>query len=430
MNESSEPILLSFEAHRRAMKGLPPVVPPQAEPTPPVPRYRYTRKRWHTLMGLIDGLGERLFNLFPQAKQPAEPPRRILLIQLDHLGDAMLTTPMLGALRWHYPDAEIEVLASESCAEVFQRHADVKQVWVCRRNRLSRSVRTGWMGAMLYWGLKLRRQKYDLAFDVRGELPHALLMWLSGAKRRIGWAAGGGGFLLSDSVAYLPGRHETDSRMALLECADIPTNQYPGGQTPVFEPSWSAMHRMATRVHSFTWKEEVLFVLHIGAGSAAKRWPVPNWRELVRRLRSEYKARVILVGSHDDQEQAKRITRWAENARVVNWTGQTTLEELAALVRMSDVFIGCDSGPAHVAAAGGTPSVVLFSGTNDAEQWRPWGPHVSVLKHEVACSPCHTQDCPVTGHPCMTDLRPSDVMQAVHQHLATHHTATRRAVAA
>jgi ADP-heptose:LPS heptosyltransferase len=80
------------------------------------------------------------------------------------------------------------------------------------------------------------------------------------------------------------------------------------------------------------------------------------------------------------------------------------------LIAEAELFIGADSGPAHLAAAVGTPAIVLFSGTNRVEQWRPWGARVAVLRHEVACSPCHRQTCPWADHPCMTRLAPNEVL--------------------
>jgi ADP-heptose:LPS heptosyltransferase len=100
---------------------------------------------------------------------------------------------------------------------------------------------------------------------------------------------------------------------------------------------------------------------------------------------------------------------------VIDWTGQLSVGELAAVIGQSDLFVGGDSGPAHVAAAMGTPAVVLFSGTNDPRQWRPWGAGVTVVRREVRCSPCHRERCPLRDHPCMKGLEVEEVARAVQQ---------------
>ena len=87
--------------------------------------------------------------------------------------------------------------------------------------------------------------------------------------------------------------------------------------------------------------------------------------------------------------------------------------ELAAVIEQSDLFVGADSGPAHLAAAVGTPAVVLFSGTNDPRQWQPWGTDVTVVRHEVRCSPCHRERCPLKEHPCMRGLEVEEVARTV-----------------
>jgi ADP-heptose:LPS heptosyltransferase len=87
-------------------------------------------------------------------------------------------------------------------------------------------------------------------------------------------------------------------------------------------------------------------------------------------------------------------------------------------LQQADLAIGADSGPAHLAAAAGTPVVVLFSGTNRVEQWRPQGAMVQALRHPVACAPCHRRQCPVASQPCMRGIRPADVLLAIEELLA------------
>ncbi len=87
--------------------------------------------------------------------------------------------------------------------------------------------------------------------------------------------------------------------------------------------------------------------------------------------------------------------------RLRDWTGTMTVAQTTAFLERADLFIGADSGPAHLAASAGTLSVILFSGTNQPRQWRPWSRHSLVLRHRVPCHPCHQKVCPLAGHPCM-----------------------------
>lgn len=388
---------------------------------PPAGRYRYVRMRWRLLFAIIDAVGWLCVESWRRlaercgAKSPGEheEPRSILLVQLDHLGDAVMTAAVLPALRRRFPQARLEVLAAEWNRELFAACPEVDRVHVSRVNRFAREVRGGWIFSTLWWGWRLRRRKIDLAIDVRGEFPHALILWLSGAKRRLGWDCGGGDFLLTDRARFAPGRPEIESRLALLATLGIPADAAVQARRPWFEPGAAARRTIAGRLEELGSSDAPLVVLHVSAGTQAKRWPAEHWRELLGRLIVARKLRVVLVGVGEERAVAETITGGKPWPNVADWTGRLSLVETAALIAAADAFVGADSGPAHLAAAVGTPAVVLFSGTNRVEQWRPWGRQVEVLRHETACSPCHRQTCPWSEHPCMSRLTPLAVFAQV-----------------
>ena len=241
--------------------------------------------------------------------------------------------------------------------------------------------------------------KVDLAIDVRGEFPLALILWLCGARRRLGWSAGGGGFLLTDSARFVPDRPEIESRAALLAELGIRTDG-PKDLRPVFRPTRDARRAVCRRLARLLPRERTV-VLHVSAGTSAKQWPIEHWRELLGRLIVDHGVQVVLVGSRSDGILAQSILAGRTWPGVFDWTGQLGVVELAALLERAQAMVGADSGPAHLAAAVGTPVVALFSGTNNPSQWRPPGDRVTVLRHPVACSPCHRERCPLAGHPCM-----------------------------
>lgn len=388
---------------------------------PPAGRYRYVRMRWRLLFAIIDALGwlcveswRRLAERrVTKSSQEYDEPHSILLVQLDHLGDAVMTAAVLPSLRRRYPQARLEVLAAEWNRELFAACPEVDRVHVSRVNRFARDVRGGWIISTLWWGWRLRRRKFDLAIDVRGEFPHALILWLSGAKRRLGWDCGGGDFLLTDRARFAPGRPEVQSRLALLATLGIPADEAVRARRPWFEPGAAARQTIARRLEALGPSASPLIVLHVSAGTQAKRWPAEHWRELLGRLIVERELRVALIGVGEERAAAETITGGKPWPNVADWTGRLSLVETAALIAAADVFVGADSGPAHLAAAVGTPAIVLFSGTNRVEQWRPWGRQVEVLRHETACSPCHRQTCPWSEHPCMSRLTPVSVFAQV-----------------
>jgi ADP-heptose:LPS heptosyltransferase len=446
-------------------------------------RYRYTKWRWRLLVGAFDaagGVGARLWRRI-RPPTPQSAPRRILILQLDHMGDAILTSPLVTNLRVAYPTARIDVLASPSNRDVFAANPDIDGVRVASRNWFERRPGRWALGSAVWkLGRSLRGAGYDLGIDVRGDILSVLVLTLAGIPRRLGWTMGGGGFLLTDVADWVPGRHEVGSRSALLTRLGIDPERplrvvvhvgdddrvlvaqklqesWPARETrslvgsrnatamsravqfsppewntrnpspPVGEGRERNRNNSAPNVLSFDepdWlhagrfgEEAPLLAVHIGAGTSAKRWPLQHWRELVGRFLIDG-WRVILIGGQDDVRAGAELGR---HERLRDWTGQLSVTESAALLERADFFIGSDSGPAHIAASAGIPSVVLFSGTNRPRQWRPWSRRTLILRNKVACRPCHQKVCPLADHPCMAGITPDRVHRAAKRWWARLH---------
>lgn len=453
-----------------------------AEPKPvPVRRYRYSKLKWRLLVHALDAVGSVGMRLW-RGVRPArrvESPKRILVVQLDHLGDAVLTSPLLARLRTAYPEASIDVLASPSNIEVFAADPNVDHVRLAARNWFARR-RRHWALGTAVWELtrRLRGAGYDLGIDVRGDVLTVLVLALAGIPRRVGWAMGGGGFLLTDVAPWVPGRHEVESRLALLEQLGLQDDEPARvvvhatdpdralvGQwlrdawsdsksiesEPVSETRAVGLSSLRTRRESrhggrprtltlprdaassamaSAWGDEgdwlhagrfgseaPLLAVHLGAGMAAKRWPPEHWQTLLTRFLEEG-WRVIVVGGREDTAVARTMPR---HPNLRDWTGRLSVPQTAAFLERADLFIGSDSGPAHLAACAGIASVVLFSGTNRPGQWRPWSRRSLVLRHHVACRPCHQKVCPLADHPCMTELKPERVYREARRWWARLH---------
>jgi len=391
--------------------------------TSPTPRYRFRRRRWQWLCAAIDAVGSRLMSWRPQPKHtPPGPPRSILLIQLDHLGDAVLSLGLIARMRRLFPNARLEVLCSPWTQPLFESLPEVSRVHVSHHNRFRRPAsHARWLLDLAVWAIRLRRVHFDCAIDVRGELPHALLMRWAGIHVRIGHTAGGGEFLLTESISYDPSRHQIADRAELLSalCRTYGLTDTPRIESchPRYAPPTDVTARIQRRRMHIGANDRII-VLHLGAGTPAKRWPAEHWRTLAQRLLRTTDAHLILVGTSDDCPVAQQLLSASDLRRVHDWTGTLSLSELAALLAGADLFIGADSGPAHLAAAVGAPCVVLFSGTNDPAVWRPVGPASYAISHPVSCTPCARTTCPLPGHPCLTDLSPARVHAVIHRLLA------------
>lgn len=443
---------------------------PDAPRPVPVRRYRYSKLRWRVAVHVIDAIGNAAMRLWRMARPLPAPktPRKILVVQLDHLGDAVLTSPLVARLRSAYPHARIDLLASPSNHEVFEADPHVDHVWLAARNWFDRQGRRAMLSAVWSLGRSLRGTGYDLGIDVRGDILSVLVLALAGIPRRVGWSMGGGGFLLTDVAEWRPGRHEVRSRLALLDQMGVPDDANEPARVSVhvtdfdrvevasrLREAWSqpgdreestrlAAIRSRSEASRLTWVEAPesapepealredggdwlhadrfgsaapLLAVHLGAGTFAKRWPDTHWRVLIGRFLTEG-WRVVMVGGADDAKIARGVPAhpWLRD-----WTGAMTVTQTAALLERADLFIGSDSGPSHLAASAGTPSVVLFSGTNRASQWRPWSRRSLILKQPVPCRPCHHKVCPLADHPCMTGLEPERVYRSAKRWWARLH---------
>lgn len=434
-------------------------------------RYRYSKLRWRILVHVLDAGGAVAMAAWRCVRpvRRVDEPRRILVVQLDHLGDSVLTSPLLARLRMAYPKAAIDVLASPSNHEVFAANPDVNRVRTAERTWFERHPgRWGFLRAVWDLGRSIRGEGYDLGIDVRGDVLTVMVLALGGIPRRVGWAMGGGAFLLTDVARWVRGRHEVRSRMALLEPLGISPD--PAARVSVHVEDrdrvavarWLAeawprrMHRRleapapasVTASAGATWLAHgahephapariaiepggdadwlhagrfgatpPLLAVHLGAGTSAKRWPRQHWSRLVDRF-IEDGWRVIVVGGPEDPPATELLP---PHDSFRDWTGRMTVTQTTALLERADLFIGADSGPAHLAASAGTLSVILFSGTNQPRQWRPWSRHSLILRHRVPCQPCHQKSCPLTNHPCMTGLAPDRVYRAARRWWARNH---------
>lgn len=437
-----------------------------AKPRPvQVGRYRYSKLRWRLLVHALDAAGSvaaAVVRRFRPA-QAVDSPERILVVQLDHLGDAVLSTPLLAELRAAYPRASIDVLASPSNHEVFEADPSVDRVWVAERTWFERRPdRWALLSAVWNLGRRLRAPRYDLGIDVRGDVLSVLVLALARVRRRVGWSMGGGAFLLTDVAEWMPGRHEVRSRLALLDRLGLSPDPAARLDVQVADEDRIAVARRLIeawpRRSGGTRRAEVaaaargaltlaearplslrattaeasapsrqsapdgpdwlhadrfgpnppLLAVHIGAGNAAKRWPTSSWRALVQRFLDDG-WRIVVVGGAEDLALSAQLP---VHDRLRNWAGSLTVTQTTALLERADLFIGADSGPAHLAASAGTLSVVLFSGTNQPRQWRPWSRHSLTLRHRVPCQPCHQKVCPLADHLCMSGLTPERVHRA------------------
>jgi lipopolysaccharide heptosyltransferase II len=335
--------------------------------------------------------------------------RRILVIRLDHIGDVVMSRPAIRALHKKFPHAAIDLLVTEDIAPLFEHSKEIRTVITAKHGWFSRKASFAQKWAE-FWHLldTLKTGAYDVGIDLRGDLRNILLMVFAGAHHTIGYGIAGGGFLLGEEIPYDTAQHQVWLNLNLLS----PFHVAQDNKLLPFEYS-------SEKTQKFWKKIEALppttllprIAIHMGSGYPSKRWPFENFRALIQEIDRKALAQIVLIGTAAEKDATPDL-KWSSE-RIIDLRGKTTLADLPILLDVCDIFIGNDSGPAHIAAAQGLEILLLVSGTNDIRLWYPWTERLRLLQHEVPCSPCGAEICPVEGHPCVEAITVDQVLNAL-----------------
>jgi len=359
-------------------------------------------------------------------RMPPAPPEEetILLVRLSAIGDVLQCLHALAALRRARPRARIHWLVEDRCAAVLRGHPDLDGVLVYERRALSREAVRPWLWPRALgraWRLvrTLRTLRPTVAVDLQGNLKGALLARLSGAPRRLGLAAGQGGKDFSHRFATEPvgipeaaRRHRADRALSLL----APLGAGPADGAVTVGGAREAGPGVEAWLRDRGLLAGGFVVLHPGTSGygSMKRWPPGRFAALARAVRDGHGLPVLVTAGPGEEALAERVV--GESRGAARRGPETrSLADLAALLARAAAVVGADTGPVHLAALLGAPTVALF-GPKDPGVYAPRGPRVRVVWKQVWCSPCRLRHCddPV----CMTELRLDEVLPEVESLLA------------
>ena len=337
-----------------------------------------------------------------EAPQPLAPARwdwqtveRVLVVRLRSIGDTVLCTPSLFALKRFLPHASVDILLEDWVAPVLDGfpHVD-KIIGLERKSNSSRA----WVAH------QLRANRYDVVYNLHGGTTATLIARATGAKHRVGYETYQYARLhnhLAPSSASLWGRdktHSVEQQLALLGWTGVPVSDRPATQLAVTK---TASLNIAARLKAVGLEDArraQLAVIHPAAAFATKQWATENFARVAEQLAAQNLKVVVITAANQVQiaDELKRKTA----APVVAFT-DLYLPEITALLARARLFLGNDSGIAHMAAAVQTPSVVIFGSSNTAH-WRPWVSQTAVAEvvlEEMECQPCHGYFCEKFAEP-------------------------------
>lgn len=336
---------------------------------------------------------------------------RIVLVRLGALGDVVNTLPALTALRRALPQAYIAWAVESPFAPLLQGHPMLNRVIVVpRRARGGNPVRrlADVVRALGIARRELAEEHFDVAIDLHGNLRSGLATYLSRAPVRIGYARGQcreWNHLFTNWRVSVAAVHRAERHLAVLRGAGVPVEGMP---PPVVPEEPAAANRIEGFLSAVRSGDSPVIVVHPGTSQfgAYKQWPVERFATVVRNLCEQMRARVVVTWGPGERAMAEGAAGGVRGATVAP---ETSLEELAALVRRCDLFIGADSGPLHLASAVGTPVVALFGPKAPARYGPVFSPR-RIVEVPLECRPCRKRRC--ADPRCMHMVLPQMVFDA------------------
>ena len=330
---------------------------------------------------------------------------RILIVKLGALGDVVHAIPVAAALRRAFPAARIDWLVSAKHREILDLVPVIDRRLVMNDARLFAAVR------------ELRGNRYDVAIDLQGLMKSAALARLSGAKRVIGFTSryareglarwfytdahdpGGGG------MYHIDERHVVQTNLGLLETLGI---QPGAAEFPIDRVESEVASRVASRTGGR------YAILNPGAAWPNKRWPPARLAAIATTLRDRHALPSVVAWGPGEESLARDVVDQASGAAMLS--PQTTIADLVALARGASLYLSGDTGPAHIAAAVGTPIVGIYGPTRPSRNG-PWSvDDVTVSRAEV-CQCHHLRECRLKTM-CIADIQVDEVLAAVERRLA------------
>lgn len=342
--------------------------------------------------------------------------RRILVMRLDNIGDIIMLGPALRALRHDLPDAHITLMASPAGSQAAPLLPWVDEVvtWRAVWQELTSSSHFEPQHEMALVN-SLRQGQYDAAFIFtsfsQSPFPPAYACYLAGIPVRVGHSKEFGGQTLTHSSFPPPDSgHQVDRNLALLEMTGFPLA---GRQLELHVPAHAANSAEDLLRKAGFVRDEPYILLAPGASCSARRYDPHRFAQVAKAIPELTNLRVIVAGSQKEASKIAPVVQAAKFARtgaIASLVGQTTVLELAELIRHSQLVIANNSASLHLADAFRRPMVILYSGTEYKSQWEPRSAPYRLLRVETDCSPCYNFECPFSME-CL-DIRPEEILKA------------------
>lgn len=343
--------------------------------------------------------------LSQREKQKIDPSRvqSILLIRLRRIGDVVMTTPAITALRKGFPKAKITYVIDEPYRELVEGHPDLDGVLVLPRHlgveEFRKHVR------------RIREDAFDVVIDFHGGPRASLLTLFSGAALKIGYRIKYKSLVYDIKLPREPEKgyfHSVENHVNLVKALGVNPPSIPPLSLPL--PTHSEAEKVRQFIADGTLEDTKIVTLHISAGNEFRDWGGQRLIRLVTLLSQIPRVKVALIGSEIDRQTEEEIIKKGE-APVLSMVSRLNLRELRELISQASLFVGPDSGPMHIAATTPTPIVAYFGPTLPAH-FGPWKARSTLLEKDFDCRPCRQRQCIHEDFRCLRTISPEEVYDA------------------
>lgn len=341
----------------------------------------------------------------------------VLIIRLSAIGDTIHCLPVAAALKKKFPGCKISWLVQNDSAALLQNNSVIDEVICFDRQTFKKSKRAG-IREYIRVVRQLGKQKFDVVLDLQGLLKSSLFAFLSGSKRKIGFAGAreGSSKLYTECIdagnLFDFNEHVVDKNMKILTALGIEDYQV---EFPLPEITDASREKISGLLKNIP-TEKISIVAIPSTTWGNKFWIKKYWQKLLKNYVD--KATIIFVGSKDDDEIINEIIEELPEGSYVNLCDKTSLLELVEVFNRSDLVIGVDTGPLHLAVACGKPKVIgVFGPTSSVRN----GAYNNLnLQTDLDCQPCHKKSChlsPEHQMKCMRQMTPEMLIQAIDRSL-------------
>jgi len=332
--------------------------------------------------------------------------KKILIFNVNWLGDVLFSTAVIRNVRRNFPDSFIACIVPSRCYPVLKGNPHLDEIIIFDEKDRHKGI-----FELLNFVQVLRKKKFDVVYLLHRSFSRALICRLAGIPERIGHHTKKRGFLLTKKI--IPPKkdslHRIDYYLDIIEKAGLRVEDR---HTEFFVSDEDLEFTQAFLNKNSVGKGDLAVVINPGGNWPPKRWPKDYWAELADKLIEGFKAKVIITGSLADLSLAQHIKERMINKPIIA-CGAFNIKQLGALAKKADLFITADTGPLHIANSVGEKKIIALFGPTSPEVTGPYPlKNVTILKKDVGCKvSCYEVNC--KDNRCMKAITPGDVLKEI-----------------